>query len=222
MRPALVLLAISGTAFAEPRPLPRASATMDLRLHVGDTEQDEVAHYGLYPSVVLGGTFRLAQILRLEAAIAAAKVSATWENIGGLANGYLGARLLLDPPPSFFPEGGYQNRWTIAAGVTLPLDRSPTRRMKRPSCSSSAPRSAIASHRGGAPVDARRSRESCSKTRARRSSPRKATSSTHRRATFTSARACSSRSPTSRTQTSRPASAVTCRARTCRSASRAW
>lgn len=124
MRLAVVLLATSGTALAEPLPLPRASATLDLRLHVGDSEQDEVAHYGLFPSVVLGGTFRLFQTLQVEAAIAAAKITATWENIGGLANGYLGARLLLDPPPTFFPEGNYQNRWTITAGVTVPLDRS--------------------------------------------------------------------------------------------------
>ncbi|MBL9015145.1 MAG: hypothetical protein JNL83_13260 [Myxococcales bacterium] len=121
---ALALVALSGTALAEPQPLPRASASVDLRLHVGDSEQDEVPHYGLYPSLVLGGTFRLHEVLQLEASVAAAKVTATWENIGGLANGYLGARLLLDPPPDFFPEGGYMYRWTIAAGVTLPLDRS--------------------------------------------------------------------------------------------------
>jgi len=121
---ALALVAISGTAAAEPRPFPRASTTVDLRLHVGDSEQDEVPHYGLFPSLVLGGTYRLAEVVQLEAAVAAAKVTATWENIGGFANGYLGARLLLDPPPDFFAEPNYMYRWTISAGVTLPLDRS--------------------------------------------------------------------------------------------------
>ena len=84
---ALILVAISGTAVAGPAPFPRASASADLRLHVGDSEQDEVAHYGLFPSLVLGGTFRLHEVVQLEAAVAAAKVTATWENIGGLAAG---------------------------------------------------------------------------------------------------------------------------------------
>ena len=104
MRAVLVLVALSGAAAADPR----GSASAELRMHVGDSEQDEVAHYGLFPSLVLGGTFAVTEDIDVEAAFAAAKVTATWENIGGLANGYLGAR-------------HRRGSLTFGAGVTLPL-----------------------------------------------------------------------------------------------------
>ncbi|MBA3464823.1 MAG: hypothetical protein H0T46_33120 [Deltaproteobacteria bacterium] len=108
---ALALLAAAGTAAAEPR----GGASAELRMHVGDTEQDEVVHPGLFPSLVLGGGYRLTDDIEVAAAFAAAKISATWENIGGLANGFV--------------EGKWATtvgdvRLVIGAGVAFPLDYS--------------------------------------------------------------------------------------------------
>lgn len=94
---------------------PRATAAVELRLHRGDTAQDEVPHYGLSPSIVLGGGFSITPDLEIVASLAAAKVSAVWENIGGIASGFLGARTRIH-------RAGW--RAAIALGVAFPLDRS--------------------------------------------------------------------------------------------------
>lgn len=104
---ALALLAASGTAAAEPR----GSANVELRMHVGDTEKDEVVHPGLFPSIVLGGRFGVTDIIEVEAMLAAATISAQWENIGGVATAYLGGRVRLGAV-------------TLAAGVVAPTDYS--------------------------------------------------------------------------------------------------
>lgn len=103
----LLVVGPAGVARADSR----GAAFADLCLHVGDTEQGEVAHYGLFPSIVLGGRFGIDARFEIEAAVAAAKTSAVWENIGGVATGYLGGRVRL-------------GKLTLGAGATLPIDRS--------------------------------------------------------------------------------------------------
>jgi hypothetical protein len=108
---ALAVLAAASNAAAEPR----GSATAELRIHPGDTEQDEVAHYGLFPSLVLGGGYRITDDIEVAASIAVAKISATWENIGGLANGFV--------------EGRWRSSFgavdfVVGAGLAFPLDYS--------------------------------------------------------------------------------------------------
>lgn len=108
----MVTLAASSAA-AEPGE--HGSAGFELRLHRGDTEQDEVAHYGYYPSIVVDGSARVGGGIEVAAAVAAARVSAVWENIGGVANGMLSARMRL-ARPAWIAE--------LEAGVAFPLDRS--------------------------------------------------------------------------------------------------
>ncbi|CAN5852329.1 hypothetical protein BH11MYX3_BH11MYX3_04350 [soil metagenome] len=93
----------------------RGSVFVDLRLHVGDTEQDEVAHYGLSPSIILGGSIVLGRGFEIAASLAAAKLSASWENIGGLANGLLELQRTVR---------GRSWRAMVSAGLAFPLDRS--------------------------------------------------------------------------------------------------
>jgi hypothetical protein len=110
----LVLLALgSGVAVAEPPP--RGSAALELRLHRADTEQDEVEHLGFYPSIVVGGSVRVGETIEVTAALAAARRSAVWENIGGLGNGFVAGRLHL---------AGAGWKGLVAAGLAFPLDRS--------------------------------------------------------------------------------------------------
>ncbi len=64
---------------------------------------------------MVSGNVKLAAGVDLGLALAAAKVSAQWENIGGLANGLLEVRKHVTSA-----------RWTavVSAGVAVPLDRS--------------------------------------------------------------------------------------------------
>lgn len=111
--PGLAIALASTTAAADPGD--HGSAGMELRLHRGDTAQDEVAHYGLYPSVVAGGSVTVRPRLEIVGAFAAAKVSAVWENIGGVANGMLGARTRFALPAG---------RIAATVGVAFPLASS--------------------------------------------------------------------------------------------------
>lgn len=113
---AVVVIALTLTASsAAAEPGQHGSAGFELRLHRGDTEQDEVAHYGFYPSIVVDGSVQVGGGIEIAAAVAAAKVSAVWENIGGVANGMLSARTRL-VRPAWIAE--------LEAGVAFPLDRS--------------------------------------------------------------------------------------------------
>jgi hypothetical protein len=113
---AIAVLQLSAQrADAEPPPGRRGDAYLELRLHPGDTGQDEVVHPGLFPSVVLGGSVAVRRDLDLGIAIAATKVSAEWENIGGLASGALEVRKRLRRP-------GWNA--VVTGGLTFPLDRS--------------------------------------------------------------------------------------------------
>jgi hypothetical protein len=89
----------------------RHTTWVDLRVSPADAERDEVAHYGLYPSLILGQRLYVGRGFSAEAAVSAAKVTAVWENIGGVGTAYLGGR-------QDFAAG-----W-LAAGITLPLDYS--------------------------------------------------------------------------------------------------
>ncbi len=115
MRAVLVSAALvlcSTAAAADPA---RGSVFVDLRLHVGDTQQDEVAHYGLSPSIIFGGSFVLGRGFEIAASLAAAKLSASWENIGGLANGLIEIRRTVRGPSW---------RTMVSAGIAFPLDHS--------------------------------------------------------------------------------------------------
>ena len=115
MRAGVVIVLTLAASSAAAEPGERGSAGFELRLHRGDTEQDEVAHYGYYPSIVVDGSARVGGGIEIAAAVAAAKVSAVWENIGGVANAMLSARTRL-ARPAWIAE--------LEAGVAFPLDRS--------------------------------------------------------------------------------------------------
>jgi hypothetical protein len=115
MRAVLVIALMLVASSAAAGPGEHGSAGFELRLHRGDTEQDEVAHDGLYPSIVVDGSARVGGGIEIAAAVAAAKVSAVWENIGGVANGMLSARARLTRA-AWLAE--------LEAGVAFPLARS--------------------------------------------------------------------------------------------------
>src|SRR5688572_10273722 len=115
MRATLVIALTLAASSAAAEPGQHGSAGFELRLHRGDTEQDEVAHYGFYPSIVVDGSVQVGGGIEIAAAVAAAKVSAVWENIGGVANGMLSARTRI-LRPAWIAE--------LEAGVAFPLDRS--------------------------------------------------------------------------------------------------
>ncbi len=112
---ALTLAVAPSAAHADPGD--HGSAGAELRLHRADTQQDEVPHHGLYPSIIVSGSATVLPRLEIVAAVAAARVSAVWENIGGVANGMLGARTRLDVP-------ALRGRVVATAGVAFPLDSS--------------------------------------------------------------------------------------------------
>ena len=110
---AVMLIGFGGLARAEPAR--RASVEYDLSLHYGLTQQAEHDIYSIYPSLILGGKFELTGSLQLLAR-AAATTTTGFENIGGFANAYLGLE--------YQQSARATDRWTVGAGVTLPLDRS--------------------------------------------------------------------------------------------------
>ena len=86
MRATLVIALTLAASSAAAEPGQHGSAGFELRLHRGDTEQDEVAHYGFYPSIVVDGSVQVGGGIEIAAAVAAAKVSAVWENCDPLSD----------------------------------------------------------------------------------------------------------------------------------------
>ena len=115
MRAVAVIALTLAASSAAAEPGEHGSAGFELRLHRGDTEQDEVEHVGFYPSIVVDGSAQVGGGIEIAAAVAAARTSAVWENIGGVANGMLSARTRL-ARPAWIAE--------IEAGIAFPLDRS--------------------------------------------------------------------------------------------------
>jgi hypothetical protein len=90
----------------------RHSTWVDLRVWYADTgEGDDEAHYGLFPSIILGQRLYVGRGFSAEAAVSAVSRTARWENIGGMGTAYFGARK------------DYAHGW-LAAGTTVPLDPS--------------------------------------------------------------------------------------------------
>lgn len=130
--PAAVAVPPPAAIAAPPRPAvaaapdaadePAAELWLELRAHLGDSEQDEVVHPGLFPSLVLGAAARVAPRWHVEVALSYAKVTAQWENIGGPGVAYLGAR-------------HRRGAAILAAGATAPLGAD----LPAPACFSTPP-----------------------------------------------------------------------------------
>lgn len=111
------LVAATDAAAEEPAPAAarRGSFEIELRMHNGESSQDEVPEKSLYPSVVVAGSVAIRDDLEVVAQIAGARTSAEWENIGGLASGLIGARTRI-------ARDGMRGH--IGGGITIPLDYS--------------------------------------------------------------------------------------------------
>ena len=87
-------------------------ATSELSLKLGETKQDEVAHRGLFASLILGGHYEALPWLDVALDLAATKASADWEEVSGLSTAALSAH-------AKGTRSGW--RWRAGLGVTLPL-----------------------------------------------------------------------------------------------------
>lgn len=107
--------ASAGQAGAEEVERGRWEAMVDLTVHVGEKAQDDPPPLGVFPSLIVGGRWYVGPRLDVSARVAGSAAVATWENISGLANGFVGVGYR-----------GASDGWPyrLGLGVTVPLDRS--------------------------------------------------------------------------------------------------
>jgi hypothetical protein len=87
-------------------------ATSDVSLKIGETENDEVSHPGVFASLILGGRYEALPWLDVAIDLAATKASADWEDVSGLSTAALSTHV-------HGARDGW--RWRVGAGITLPL-----------------------------------------------------------------------------------------------------
>jgi hypothetical protein len=89
-------------------------ATTEVSLKIGETQQDEVSHPGVFASLVLGGRYEALPWLDIAVDLSATKASADWEDVSGLSTAAASAH-------AHGTSAGL--RWRVGLGITLPLAR---------------------------------------------------------------------------------------------------